>query len=263
MRRISGSSQTTFMKECRLRLKPRHMPREQNSKDFMDFVESPDFSLKKATSELKTRVEVFTTQFPMPGVYRMKSSSFESSKNSATHTGARVQHCYWYPRPGWCITHGSSSFLSERSRKLVPLKWTCSYNVLVIAYCNSIIKSTLMYHVEIIHPVNSRVFMLTYIETIVRLVHRQYVQVHICCFIFRIVFSPFFCVLVNQKDILEVIFCDFSLFIQGPDNKIVCILYKDWIYLWMEPKCSFFFIPHPLNETYRCDDFVQFVFPFS
>jgi len=36
-------------------------------RDLMDFVESPDFSLKDATSELKTRVEAFTTQFPMPG----------------------------------------------------------------------------------------------------------------------------------------------------------------------------------------------------
>jgi len=37
-------------------------------KDFMDFVESPDFSLKLATSELKRRVESLTQQFPIPGV---------------------------------------------------------------------------------------------------------------------------------------------------------------------------------------------------
>lgn len=37
-------------------------------KEFMDFVESPDFSLKDATSELKRRVKALTSQFPMPGV---------------------------------------------------------------------------------------------------------------------------------------------------------------------------------------------------
>ena len=37
-------------------------------KDFTDFVESPDFSLKEATSELKRRVEALTQQFPIPGV---------------------------------------------------------------------------------------------------------------------------------------------------------------------------------------------------
>lgn len=37
-------------------------------KDFMDSVESPEFALKDAISMLRTRVEAFTNQFPMPGV---------------------------------------------------------------------------------------------------------------------------------------------------------------------------------------------------
>ncbi|URE46777.1 interconversion of serine and glycine (By similarity) [Musa troglodytarum] len=37
-------------------------------KDFMDYVESPDFSLKESVSELKKKVEALTNQFPMPGV---------------------------------------------------------------------------------------------------------------------------------------------------------------------------------------------------
>lgn len=37
-------------------------------KDFMDYVESPDFSLKGRIADLKRRVEALATQFPMPGV---------------------------------------------------------------------------------------------------------------------------------------------------------------------------------------------------
>ncbi|RRT33327.1 hypothetical protein B296_00053284 [Ensete ventricosum] len=37
-------------------------------KDYMDYVESPDFSLKESVSELKKKVESLTNQFPMPGV---------------------------------------------------------------------------------------------------------------------------------------------------------------------------------------------------
>lgn len=37
-------------------------------KDFMDFVQSPDFSLGSHISDLKRRVEVLATQFPLPGV---------------------------------------------------------------------------------------------------------------------------------------------------------------------------------------------------
>lgn len=37
-------------------------------KDFIDYVESPDFSLKESVSELKKKVEALTNQFPMPGV---------------------------------------------------------------------------------------------------------------------------------------------------------------------------------------------------
>ncbi|ONK80741.1 uncharacterized protein A4U43_C01F21200 [Asparagus officinalis] len=37
-------------------------------KDFIDFVESSDFPLTNATSELRRRVEALTNQFPIPGV---------------------------------------------------------------------------------------------------------------------------------------------------------------------------------------------------
>lgn len=37
-------------------------------KDFMDFVQSPDFSLKARILDLSRRVEVLATQFPLPGV---------------------------------------------------------------------------------------------------------------------------------------------------------------------------------------------------
>ena len=36
--------------------------------DFMKFVTSPDFPLADRVSDLRTRVEALTTQFPMPGV---------------------------------------------------------------------------------------------------------------------------------------------------------------------------------------------------
>lgn len=36
--------------------------------DFMKFVTSPDFPLLDRVSDLQTRVEALTTQFPLPGV---------------------------------------------------------------------------------------------------------------------------------------------------------------------------------------------------
>lgn len=37
-------------------------------KDFMTFVESPEFSFKESISELETKVRALTNQFPIPGV---------------------------------------------------------------------------------------------------------------------------------------------------------------------------------------------------
>lgn len=37
-------------------------------KDFMEYVESPEFLLKGRISDLKRRVEALATQFPLPGV---------------------------------------------------------------------------------------------------------------------------------------------------------------------------------------------------
>ncbi|WOK99187.1 serine hydroxymethyltransferase 3, chloroplastic [Canna indica] len=37
-------------------------------KDFLEYVESPEFSLKEPVSELKKKVQALTNQFPMPGV---------------------------------------------------------------------------------------------------------------------------------------------------------------------------------------------------
>jgi len=56
-----------------------------------------------------------------------------------------------------------------------------------------------MHHVEKNTPNAYKGFYVAYIETIIRLVPRQYIHVHICCFILRIVSSPLFCVGVNQK----------------------------------------------------------------
>lgn len=64
-------------------------------KDFMDFVESPDFPLKGATSELRKKVEGLTTQFPMPGAQEEK---LEFPMNLATHVGVRLQYQHQYPK---------------------------------------------------------------------------------------------------------------------------------------------------------------------
>ena len=37
-------------------------------KDFLDYVESPDFPLLGSISSLKSKVEALTCQFPIPGV---------------------------------------------------------------------------------------------------------------------------------------------------------------------------------------------------
>lgn len=37
-------------------------------KDFMDYVEAPDFPLRDSLSALKSRVEALTSHFPIPGV---------------------------------------------------------------------------------------------------------------------------------------------------------------------------------------------------
>lgn len=37
-------------------------------KDFLESVESPDFSLKEPVAELRRKVEALTNQFPLPGL---------------------------------------------------------------------------------------------------------------------------------------------------------------------------------------------------